>query len=73
MPKFMLLSRCENVWPFLTLRALTTIQHRIITVLVSICQTPRGGSTFEPSLLAFISARGSYSRIKILTLMINLK
>ena len=24
MPNFMLLSRCENLWPFLTLRALTT-------------------------------------------------
>ena len=31
MPNFMLLSRCENVWPFLTLRALTTcIKDHII-------------------------------------------
>ena len=34
MPNFMLLSRCENVWPFLTIRALTTCSNENVRVFL---------------------------------------
>ena len=51
MPNFMLLSRCENVWPFLTIRALTNnCVVSIDDVFSSICRAPSGSQLPDLSL-----------------------
>ena len=42
MPNFMLLSRCENVWPFLTLRALTKSKLELCIDAIDTERHPNG-------------------------------